>query len=396
MKNETKIVHKGRNSTKHFGTVNPPVYFSSTIIFPTTEAFENAERGKDHYEPLFSSASTDISYGIAGNQTNFALQEVINELEGGHGTLITSSGLSAITLVLSAFLKAGDHLLVTDSVYGPTRRFCNKTLQSFGIETDYYDPENIDDLKSKIKPNTKVIFLESPGSLTFEIQDLEAISKIAREKNIITALDNSWATPLYLNPLEHGIDISIHAITKYINGHSDVLLGAVVCNKETYSKVSSNYKNFGYSASPRDCYEALRGIRSLTARLEYQQRSLEKVLSYLEKQKCVGQILAPSHKTFSGNALWKKYFKGSSSLFSVILDKKYSDESVAKMIDDYEYFAIGASWGGYESLARRINLEGTRTVTAGKYTTNMIRYYIGLENADDLIADLDNGFKRLL
>lgn len=395
MKNETKIVHKGRNSTKHFGTVNPPVLFSSTLIFPTTEAFEKAERGEGYYENLFDSKSTDPSYGIAGNQTNFALQEVINELEGGYSTLITSSGLSSITLVLSSFLKAGDHLLVTDSVYGPTRRFCNKTLHSFGIETTYYDPENIDDLKSKIKPNTKLIFLESPGSLTFEVQDIEAISKIAKEKNIVTALDNSWATPLFLKPLEHGIDISIHAITKYINGHSDVLLGAVICNKETYTKVASTYKNFGFSASPRDCYEALRGIRSLSARLEYQQRSLEKVLNFLEKQKCVGKILAPSHPKFSSHGMWKKYFKGASSLFTITLDKKYGEAAIAKMIDGYDFFAIGASWGGYESLVRRFTLDNARTVTAGKFTTDMIRYYIGLENVDDLIADLDKGFKRL-
>lgn len=395
MKTETTLVQKGRNSLKHFGTVNPPVLFSSTLIFPTMEAYEAAERGENFYEPLFDSKCTDPAYGIAGNQTNFALQEVLTELEGGYGTLITSSGLSAITMTLQSFLKAGDHLLVTDSVYGPTRRFCNKVLKDFGIETTYYQPDSVDDLKSKIKPNTKMILLECPGSYTFEIIDFDEVVKIAKEKNIVTAIDSSWATPLFLNPLKLGIDISIHAITKYINGHSDVLMGAVIANEKAYPKIAQTYKNLGISVSPRDCYEALRGIRTLAARLDFQQKSLEKILAYLETVSCVKNIIAPSHKNFSGYILWKKYFKGASSLFSVELDKKYSDTSIAAMINGYEVFAIGASWGGYESLARRVNLDGIRTVTSGKFENTLVRYYVGLENPDDVIEDLKKGFDRL-
>ncbi|MDX1949256.1 MAG: cystathionine beta-lyase [Rickettsiales bacterium] len=396
MKIETKLVQKGRNSLKHFGTINPPILFSSTLLFPTMEAYEKAERGEGFYEDLFDAKTTDPAYGIAGNQTNFALQEVIKELENGYATLLTSSGLSSITLCLTSFLKNGDHLLLTDSAYGPNRRFCNKVLSGFGVETSFYIPNNVEDLLSKVKPNTKVIFIEAPGSYTFEIIDFEPIIKFAKENNIITIIDNSWATPFYFKPLEIGFDVSIHAITKYINGHSDVLMGAITAGSEqVFSKIATNYKNFGASVSPRDCYEALRGIRSLSARLLYQQNSLEKILDFLSKQKCISEILAPSYPKFSEHKNWKKYFSGATPLFSIVLDKNYSTSQIANMIDNYEIFGIGASWGGFESLVRRVIFDGIRTQTKDKYQNSVIRYYIGLENPDDIIADLAEGFDRL-
>ncbi len=395
MKEETKIIQKGRNSLKHFGTVNPPILFSSTLLFPTMEDYEKAERGQLYYENLFDAETTDPAYGIAGNQTNFALQEVIKSLENSYGTLLTSSGLSAISLTLSSLLKAGDNLLLTDSAYGPNRRFCNKVLANFGIETTYYIPNNVDDLISKVKPNTKVIFMEAPGSYTFEIIDFEPIIKFAKENNIITIIDNSWATPLYFKPLEIGIDVSISAITKYINGHSDLLMGSISANKECFTKIAAGYKNFGASVSPRDCYEALRGVRTLSARLAYQQNSMQKIFDYLSKQNCVSKILAPSYPKFEDYEKWRKYFSGATALFSVELDKNYSDEQLANMINNYDIFAIGASWGGYESLVRRVIFDGIRTRTKDKYKNTIIRYYIGLENPDDIITDLDNGFKRL-
>jgi cystathionine beta-lyase len=395
MKKETKLVHKGRRSLEHFGTVNPPIYSTSTIIFPTLEAYEKAE-GSSGYESLFEATVTDAAYGITGSQTTFALQEVIRSLEGGALCLITPSGLSAITMVLQSFLKSGDHLLMVDSVYGPTRRFCNKVLKGFGIETTYYDPEIGAGIEKLIRPETRLIFLESPGSITFEVQDIDAIVKVAKSRDVITAIDNSWASPLYFSPLSAAIDISIHAITKYINGHSDILLGSVTSNEKVAPALAATYKNLGLSTSAQDCYLALRGIRSMNARLQYQKDSLAKVISYLSGIKCVKDILAPSYEKFRGHDLWKKQFTGATPLFSIVLDKDYDFRSLSRMIDGYEYIAIGASWGGYESLVRLCHLEAARTATAGKYKGSLIRYYIGLENIDDIIKDLDEGFKRLL
>ena len=396
MKDETKLVHKGRKSTKHYGSVNPPIYASSTLIFPTLDSYEKAESGKIFYEPLFDATVTDPAYGITGNQTTFALQEVIRDLEGGKLCLITPSGLSSITLTLTALLKSGDHLLMVDTVYGPTRRFCNKVLKDFGVETTYYDPEIGAGIEKLVKPNTKLIFLESPGSLTFEVQDIDAITKVAQAKNIFTAIDNSWSSPLYYQPLQHGVDISIHAITKYINGHADLLLGSVTSNEKVASQLSNTYKNLGIYASPHDCYLALRGIRSMNARLVYQNQSLEKVLQYLPKVKCVKEILCPAYPKFKGYDLWKKQYKGATPLFSIVLDKEYDKQDLARMIDGYKYFSIGASWGGFESLVRLLQVETSRSVTGGKYKGTVIRYYLGLKNVDDLILDLEEGFKRLV
>ena len=398
MKKETKLVHKGRKPTKHSGTVNPPIYSSSTIIFPNLAAFKKAEKGEIFYEPMYNASVTEAAYGISGNQTSFALQEVMKELEGEKAKLclITPSGLSAITSTLTALLKTGDHILVVDNVYGPTRRFCNQTLKDFGVETTYYDPQIGSEIEKLCKPNTKVIFMESPGSFTFEVQDIEAIVKVAKAKNIFTVIDNSWASPLYFSPLDWGIDVSIHALTKYVGGHSDILLGSISANEKTADMIFNSYKYSGTYVSAYDCSLALRGIRSMNARLEYQKQTLEKVLKYLETVKCVKEILCPSHPKFKGYENWKKYFTGTTPLFSVLLDKDYSNEDIAKMFDGYKLFAIGNSWGGYESLVRFTDVNhGIRTANKGKYQQSIIRFYLGLENADELIQDLDDGFKRL-
>ncbi len=395
MKNETKLIHKGRRSTKHHGAVNPPIVSSSTLVFPTLADYENAERGEAFYENIFGGSSTDPAYGIAGNQTTFALQEVIRELENGHACFITPSGLAAITLTLQALLKAGDHVLITDTVYGPTRRFCNKVLKNQGIEVTYFDPELAAGIEKLIQPNTKLIFLESPGSLTFEIHDIEPIVAAAKKHKIFTAIDNSWASPLYFTPLKWGVDISIHAITKYINGHSDLLMGSITCNEKTSSLIADAYKNFGTHASAYDCYQALRGIRTLRARLELQARTLEKVIQYLSQVDEVKEILCPSYAEFKGHNLWRKYFSGTTPLFSIVLDKKYSQGELAKMVDGYDFFSIGASWGGFESLVRPIDIDITRSVNRGKYKTSVVRYYIGLEDSEDIISDLQKGFERL-
>jgi cystathionine beta-lyase len=237
--------------------------------------------------------------------------------------------------------------------------------------------------------------MESPGSLTFEVQDIDAIVAVAKSKNIITAIDNSWATPLYFKPLDYGIDISIHAITKYINGHSDLLLGAIITNENATKKVADYYKNYGASSSPQECYLALRGIRTLAARLHYQQETLNKVLDYLGNHEKVKSIIAPSHPEFEGYELWKKYFTGATTLFSVELDQKYDQKQISKMVDGYKVIAIGASWGGYESLVRPFDLKGLRSVNSGKYSGSLVRFYLGLESAEDIIEDLEQGFGRL-
>jgi cysteine-S-conjugate beta-lyase len=399
MKKETKLVHKGRNPSAHSGAVNPPIYSSSTIIFPDLASFRKAEKGEVFYKPIYNATVTEPTYGISGNQTSFALQEVIRELEGDKAkiSLLAPSGLSAITATLMALLQSGDHVLVADNIYGPTRRFCNQTLKNFNIETTYYDPEIGGDITKLFKPNTKVIFMESPGSLTFEVQDIESIVKSAKAKDIFTVIDNSWASPLYLRPLDHGIDVSIHALTKYVNGHSDILMGSITANERTAELIFNSHKNSGSYVSPYDCSLVLRGIRSMNARLEYQQQTLEKVLQYLETVKCVKEILCPSYPKFKGHELWKKYFTGATPLFSILLDRTYSDAEMAKMFDGYKLFAIGNSWGGFESLVRFTNVNHLiRTATKGKYQNSIVRIYLGLESADDLIKDLDEGFKRLV
>lgn len=393
----TKIIHSGRNPTKHFGSVNPPIIQSSTVIFPTLADYNAAEDGKGYYEDLFDISTTDPSYGIAGSQTTAALQKVLTELENGDYTVITNSGLSAINLVFLAFLQAGDHLLITDSLYGPVRRFCNKTLKKFGVEITYYNARSTaDDLANLIKPNTKMIYLESPGTMTFEIQDIEPIVALAKSKNIITAIDNSWGGPLYFKPLNFGVDISINALTKFVSGHSDVLLGAVITNAATTDKIRKEYKNLGLSASAHDCYLALRGIRTIGVRMEYQQNSVAKVIEYLKTVPQVKQILFPAVASSPDYALYKKYFTGCASLFSVVLDKKYTPDQLGKMVDGYNLFGIGASWGGFESLVKDFEVASSRAHNTFNLEGNSaLRYYIGLENPDDIIADLKQGFARL-
>ena len=396
MRKESKLIHKGRKSNQHYGSVNPPIVQTSTVIFPDARSYDEAENnGNSIYKSSFDETNTDPSYGISGSETTAALQEVLKDIEGGDSCFITSSGLSAITGTLLALLQAGDHLLMVDSVYGPTRRFCNKVLKKFGIEVTYYEPKIGEKINDLVQENTKVIFLESPGSLTFEIQDIEEIVKVAKENNIYTALDNSWATPLYLSPLSWGVNISIHAITKYINGHSDLLLGAVIADEKTTPILANGYKCYGTSASPYQCYQALRGIRSMNARLFYQQNSLEKIISFLESKKQVSNILCPSYKNFEGYDLWKKYFSGTTSLFTIELDQDYSKDKMYEFVDSLELFGIGASWGGFESLIRYFDLKSVRTVSENKFKGSLVRLYIGLENPEDLIKDLDRAFSAL-
>lgn len=385
MKNNTLAIKAGRKNRENKNMVNTPVYRTSTVLFENLKSYHEAE-----------SKRLDYSYGTTGTETAFALQDAITQIEGGYGTIVTPSGLSAITTTLLAFLKAGDHLLVTDSIYGATRRFCDKMLINFGVEVEYYDPFIGGDIKSLIKDNTKMVFTESPGSLTFEIQDIPAIVKAAHDKQVLVAIDNTWATPFYFDSFSFGVDISIQAGTKFISGHSDILIGSVCAkNEELFLKLYDAFHFMGNCSSPDDCYLALRGLRTMPLRMKQHEETSLKIINWLQDKKKVKEILHPSIETHKNHDIWKRDFKGSVGLFTIILDKKYSYESVCNMVDNMQIFGIGASWGGYESLIMHFSPKSIRTATKWQHEETCLRLYIGLEDYEDIIEDLQSAFLRL-
>lgn len=395
MKKETILVHAGSVPSANSGCVNTPIYRGSTVIFPTLDDYYAASKGKPFYKTSENIRSRDFSYGTTGTPTTYALQRAIAELEHAEHALISPSGLAAITHTLMAFLKQGDHLLMTDSVYGPTRRFCTQMLSRYGVETTYYDPLIGSDIKHLIQDNTRVIFTESPGSLTFEVQDIPAIAKEAHKKGIVVITDNSWATPLYCLPLALGADVSIQAATKYIGGHSDILLGTVSANTQYFDPVAMTHHHLGAATSPDDCYLALRGLRSMAVRLKQHEEQAWTVAKWLEKRPEVSRVLHPGFPDHPGHAIFKRDFSGSTGLLSFVLDPKYNYNDICRMVNHYDIFAIGASWGGFESLILHIDLKTVRTAKPWKLKGQALRLYIGLENIDDIITDLDKGFKRL-
>ncbi len=397
-KNQSKItslVTSGKNPQAFAGSVNTPIFQTSTVIFPDLESFSKAERGRAVYPITKDAGSYDYGYGIAGTPTTFALQQALCELSGADGCVITPSGLAAITTALLAFLSSGDHVLMVDSVYGPTRRFCNKELKRQGIETTYYNPTIGSDIAALIQPNTKVIFLESPGSLTFEMQDVPAIVAVAKAHNITTIMDNSWAAPLFFQPLSHGVDVEVLAVTKYIGGHSDIILGAVL-SKESHTKaINKVMHHYGTSTSPYDCSLALRGLRTVGARLKQQQETTGSLLKWIEAQPEVDKILTPQHPSDAGHDLWKRDYSGAASFFSIVLNQTYSHAQLSAMLDAMSLFMIGVSWGGYESLVIPFDPSAIRTASTWPHKGSCLRFYVGLEDAEDLIADLEAAFKRL-
>lgn len=396
MKKETEIITKGRYPFLYGGSVNTPIFSTSTVLYPTREAYLKAERGEAYFEESKMGDTLDFSYGTGGTPTTYALQEALRDIENGDACAITSSGLSAITNTLHSLLKSGDHILMVDTVYGPTRRYCNLELKSFGIEVEYYNPRINSNIVDLIKENTKVIFMESPGSLTFEVQNVAAITEIAKEKGIYTILDNSWATPLYFNPIDYGVDIVIHAVTKFIGGHSDLLVGAIIVKGEELSKkILKGVRNLGSTPNPFSCYLALRGLRSLSARMEKHQRTSEYIIPKIKNHQKIAEILYPASNDSPDYELWKSQFSGAASLFSVVLDKKYSDEQLSAMMNNFSIFGIGASWGGFESLVLDFNPKSIRTAVKWKDDRSCIRFYLGLENEKDLLEDLLNGLERL-
>lgn len=397
MHDETIAVTSGRKPFINSGNVNPPIYKTSTVLFKTMKEYMEAASGRPVYENTKSVYSIDYSYATTGTPTTYALRTAIAELEGADDCLILPSGLSAITTTLLTFLSSGDHLLIVDNVYGPTRRFCNNVLSRLGIEVTFYDPLIGSNIKNLIQKNTKIIFCESPGSLTFEVQDIPAISAAAKKvnKDIIIVSDNSWSTPLYFKPFMHGVDISIHAGTKYICGHSDMLLGTVSSKKKHFETLFTSFRNFGNVASPDDCYNAARGLRSMPTRLKQHEKSALQIASYLASRKEVKSVLHPAFDSCPGHEIFKRDFKGSTGLFSIVLDKKYSLEAISNMTDNMKYFGIGCSWGGFESLILLINPGTTRSTTKWTTKNTVIRLHIGLENVEDLQNDLSAGLDRL-
>jgi len=397
MHHETRYIQSGKDTITAKGSVNPPIYKTSTILFPSLKAYNDAQNGIDYYGIVEGVKPTDFSYGLGGTSTTHLLQKAIAELDGGDYSIIFPSGLCAITITMLSFLSAGDHVLMTDNVYGPTRRFCNKELKKLGVETKFYDPRIGGGIRDLIKPNTKIVFTESPGSLTFEVQDIPAIVHAVKEYNpeIVVIIDNSWATPIYFKAFEHGADVSIQAGTKYIGGHSDVFLGTVTAKANIYDNIVKTSKNFGPYTSPDECYMALRGLRTLPTRLKVHEKSALNVAKWLQKRKEVAKVLHPALPAHPDHKIFKRDFSGSTGLFSIILDKKYSSEALSVFIDSMQIFGIGASWGGYESLIIHFDPKPIRTAVAWQEEGSCIRLYIGLENEADIIEDLDKAFTRL-
>jgi len=379
VKKETLFAHLARPEPDIGTAVNPSISRASTLLF------KNAE---DLYR-------TDVrGYGRHGSEVHDELQKAFNALENGVGTSLAPSGLSACTLAILSIVKSGDHLLLTDSTYGPVRYFCLNFLKSMGVETELYDPRIGAGIEALIRDNTSVIWLESPGSLTFEIQDLPAISKIARKKNVVTIIDNTWSAGLTLAPLSLGIDISVHSATKYFGGHGDVLFGAVISSTKTLAnKVTRTGKYLGYATSPDDAYQVLRGFRSVVARFKHSETTSEFLAEWLETHPKVLNVLHPARPSHSDHTLWKRDFTGSGCLFSIVL-KPVSAEVVNAFINALELFGIGYSYGGYESLAIQCDPQLTRDITP-KPDGPLVRFACGLENMHDLKNDIENALNVL-
>jgi cystathionine beta-lyase len=376
----TRIVHAGRDRSITGPFVNPPVIHASTVLFDNVDAMLGR---KQRYV-----------YGRRGTPTIEALETAVSELEGAAGTVLCPSGLTAVAVALLSCLASGDRLLMVDCVYGPARHFATTVLKRLGIETDFFDPAIGADIAVLFSDRTRVVYLESPGSLTFEMQDVAAIAAVAHGRGAAVLVDNTWATPLFFRPLEHGADLSIQAGTKYFGGHSDVMLGTVAANERAWAALKETHGSMGICVGPDDIFLGLRGIRTLAIRLERHMRSALTVATWLEGRSEVSRILYPALASDPGHALWKRDMSGASGLFGVVL-KGWNEDAAKAFIDGLELFAIGASWGGFESLATLARPQSIRSAVKWQAEGPLIRLHIGLEDPGDLIADLEAGFARI-
>jgi len=374
----TQLVTGGRENVAH-GFVNPPVHHVSTVLYPTAEDFL-ARRAR-------------YLYGRRGTPTSEALETALRELEGADcaGVALLPSGLAAISTALLTVLNAGDHLLVTDSVYEPTRKFCDGVLKRYGITATYYDPLIGADIAALIAPNTRAVFVEAPGSLTFEVQDVPAIAAAAHARGAVVLMDNTWASPLFFRAFAKGVDLSIQAATKYIGGHSDVMLGTVSANANIWPRLSETVHLLGLCAGPDDIYLALRGLRTLGVRLAQHQQAGLKIARWLAQRPEIARVLHPALEGCPGHAIWQRDFSGATGLFSIVF-KPVEKHAVYAFLDGLKLFGIGASWGGFESLAIPFDCAAIRTATHWAPGGPTVRFHIGLEDVDDLIGDLERGF----
>lgn len=387
MKVATRIVHAGRARKWAGYSVNVPVVRASTVVFDSMAEMKHAVRHRGEQVPY---------YGRRGTQTHFAFSDAVCALEGGAGCALYPSGAAAISGALLAFLKTGDHLLMVDAAYEPTRALCDKVLKPLGIETTYYDPLIGAGIAALIRPNTKVIYLESPCSLTMEVQDVPAICAVAKAHNIVTILDNTWASPILCQPFAMGVDVSIQAATKYICGHSDVMLGTASANAKHWPQLREHSYLLGYCASADDVYLAARGLRTLGVRLAQHERNTLQIVEWLAQRPEVEAILHPALPQHPGHAVFKRDFSGSNGLFSFVL-KQGDLAAVTAFVEGMQHFKMGFSWGGYESLVlANLDVQALRSVTKWPYQGPLIRLHIGLEDPADLIADLAAAFDRML
>ena len=374
----TRLAHMGHNPHDFHGFVNPPIYRGSTILFPDAQTMATRDQ--------------KYTYGTLGTPTHTALENAVNELESSAGTVLVPSGLAAVTLPLLAYAEAGTHMLFTDAIYFPARRFADTMLTKMGVEVEYYEPTIGADIERLMRPNTRVVWTEAPASNTFEMQDISAIAAVAKAHGAVTMMDNTYATPLFFKPLDHGVDISIHAATKYPAGHADILLGMISANENAWGRIHAAYVDLGICAHPEDVYLVLRGMRTMGIRLQRHEVSTLDVSSWLQGQKGVRTVLNPALPGDPGHTLFKRDFCGSTSVFSIVLDGT-GDENKDKakahaFLNTLKLFGLGYSWGGYESLAVHVWL-GDRTVSRRDYGGPVIRLQIGLEDTVDLKEELE-------
>jgi len=387
MKLSTRLAQRGRKAKSNPGTVNLPVARASTVTFASIAEM-------DAIQKRFEADEQVATYGITNMPLRVAFEEMISDIEGGYRAVTAPTGAAAVSIAIMAAVQGGDHILVTDSCYGPTRRFCERTLARYGVETTFYDPTIGAGIAALMKPNTRCVYLESPGSVTFEVQDFPAIAKEAKARGAAVIHDNTWATGVFFRSFEHGADLVIQAASKYPAGHSDLLLGAVVASEKWWPMLRDTSRDLGQYASPDDLFLALRGMRTLEVRLKHHERSALELARRLQKHPAVRRVLHPALPDDPGHALWKRDFLGSTGLFGIELDATGRDK-VAKFIDGLEHFALGYSWGGYDSLVTPANLgRHGRSVRPWK-GGELIRLQVGLEDVDDLYTDLERGLARM-
>ena len=384
-KNDTKNIIAGKRKKLSNGFVNSPIYKGSTVLFNTVEEMQSKMKKKN---------SQTLFYGRFGSPATFEFENAIADIDESYTAVATASGTAAIVASLLAVLKTGDHILMTDSAYGVSRNLTKKLLNNMGITTTFYNPNLTNKIKELITNKTKLIFMESPGSLTFEIQNISMIVDIAKKYNLITVIDNTWATSLYLKPMNYGVDISIQSATKYIVGHSDAMLGVITTNKKYAKQIRESAHNLGSCPGPEDIYLGIRGLKTLSIRLKKHQENAMKIIEWFLRQREVNRVLYPALPDNPGYKIWKKDFKGASGLFGVVL-KNTRKDLIYKMLNNLKLFNMGYSWGGYESLILPVNPEKIRDTYKWNHMDLTLRIHAGLEDPDDLINDLKDNFNIL-